>query len=837
MAPVSLSPLLNSLFFDDFFRRLSRVCSTGALAIGLAGLLGWILDLQGLKSLLPDQPTLKFNTALCFVFSGLGLVVLHRGTNRPSAQRVMMILALLVLLISGLTIFQHVSGLNLGIDELFFRDLNPEPGTMPGRMPIGTSLALLLNSLALVILNNHRYRAAQVLVLLSGSIGLIALLGHLYRGNEPYKGLLSLHTSMALHTALGLILLSLAVVSAYPSKGVMRLFTDAGAGGIVSRRLVPAMTLTPIILGGLIVVGTNAGWYDRIVAYDLLVVSTIIALGILALRNAATVHQADIARQEADLRLLRLNRAFQILSACNQALVRAEDELTLLEEVCRNITSIGGYVLAWVGLLDNEHTPRLTAGSPVKPEEVSSHIAEITQKVLSTHQPQVVHALKSTVRWDDASAAYDSMIALPIRDRDTVLGCLYVYSSAEDGFDAREIALLNELASDLGFGLVTLRRRHAFQASQEQVTYQARLLENVSDAVIGTNLEFVVQSWNKAAEEIYGYTREEALGRTINQLLNTRIIDDSAERVLAQFREFGLWRGDAVQQRKDGAKVRVLSSVSWITDSAGTLIGAVAVNRDVTQVRQLEEQQRQAELLRHSLEKERELLKARETFIATVSHDFRTPLAVIQSSSEMLLRYREKFTPEKRDHHSTVILDQVRYMTSLLDDVLLLSRAKAGKLEYKPVSLNLDTYCQALFEKIQGSTTPAHRFRYVRQGDLQDALIDEKALQRVLANLLSNAIKYSPQGGEVRLELQREGDNVVFTIADQGIGIPPEDRPYIFDLFHRAANTHHIEGTGLGMAIAYENVLHLGGSITFESEVGKGTTFTVRLPYQHKAKR
>ncbi len=253
--------------------------------------------------------------------------------------------------------------------------------------------------------------------------------------------------------------------------------------------------------------------------------------------------------------------------------------------------------------------------------------------------------------------------------------------------------------------------------------------------------------------------------------------------------------------------------------------------RDMTERKRMEEALFQARLARIEMEKERELLKLKEQFVTMVSHDFRTPLAVIMSSNDILERYHERLTVQRRFEQLQRIREQVVYMTELLDDVLLLGTARADRIEFNPLPLNMESVCLSVFEQVQTLATERHHFIFQSAGNLANATLDEKLLRRMLSNLLSNAIKYSPDGGEIRLELSRKNGTVIICVSDQGIGIPQKAQARLFEPFQRAANASKISGTGLGLAIVYETVRVHGGDIRVESEEGAGTSFIITLPY------
>jgi signal transduction histidine kinase len=169
-------------------------------------------------------------------------------------------------------------------------------------------------------------------------------------------------------------------------------------------------------------------------------------------------------------------------------------------------------------------------------------------------------------------------------------------------------------------------------------------------------------------------------------------------------------------------------------------------------------------------------------------------------------------------------------MTQLLEDVLTIGKAEAGKLKFTPSPMDLVAFCRDLVESLQMSAREQHQINFVAVGDGSDAQMDEKLLAHVLTNLLSNAVKYSPDGGMVQFDLICEYSWAIFRIQDSGIGIPPDDLERLFESFRRASNVGAIPGTGLGLAIVKKCVDLHGGQITVESEVGAGTTFTVTLP-------
>jgi signal transduction histidine kinase len=262
----------------------------------------------------------------------------------------------------------------------------------------------------------------------------------------------------------------------------------------------------------------------------------------------------------------------------------------------------------------------------------------------------------------------------------------------------------------------------------------------------------------------------------------------------------------------------------------------VAILRNITERKQVEDE------LRDTIKKEKELNELKSRFISTASHEFRTPLTAILGSAELLECYSDKWSEEKKQVHFERIYSRVKHMTQILDDVLLVGKAEAGKLEFNPAPMNVLEFCHGLVEELQLSTGCQHTILFTSQGsgcqsqscaDLSlctSVALDEKLLLHILSNLLSNALKYSPVGSTIHFILTCLDRHLEFQIQDQGIGIPEEDQPRLFEAFHRANNASKFPGTGLGLVVVKNAVDLHGGSITVNSQMGVGTTFTVTLP-------
>jgi signal transduction histidine kinase len=245
---------------------------------------------------------------------------------------------------------------------------------------------------------------------------------------------------------------------------------------------------------------------------------------------------------------------------------------------------------------------------------------------------------------------------------------------------------------------------------------------------------------------------------------------------------------------------------------------------------EVEERKRaQAELSR-TLATEKELNQLKSQFVSLVSHEFRTPLGVILASADLLSDYLDTLTPEERAEQIADIKQSTRHMADLMEDVLVLGRVESGKMGYHPHAFELLDFCQRLIDEMLSATNRRCPLSLTAEDIAAPARGDEILLRHIFHNLLANGVKYSAASQPVQFHVARAGDDAVFTVRDQGIGIPTEDQKYIFEAFYRGKNVNDRPGSGLGLVVVKRCVELHDGTIELQSTVGVGTTVLVRLP-------
>lgn len=248
-----------------------------------------------------------------------------------------------------------------------------------------------------------------------------------------------------------------------------------------------------------------------------------------------------------------------------------------------------------------------------------------------------------------------------------------------------------------------------------------------------------------------------------------------------------------------------------------------------------EEEQQSAELrandhrMRAALEVEKELNLLKSRFISTVSHEFRTPLAIIQGSADLIVRYAGGPNAERLHAHAARIKMKVHVLIAMLNDVLSVEQLDQNALKTIPAEFDLVTLCEEVIHEMRTVLRDGQELQYEHTGVERTVSHDRQLMINVLTNLLSNAVKYSPEGSVIQLRTALVGEKLMFSVHDKGIGVPQEEQDLLFERFYRGSNAAREQGTGLGLSIVRQYLELMGGSIQFRSRPGE-TVFEVELP-------
>ncbi|MGD2104191.1 MAG: ATP-binding protein [Anaerolineae bacterium] len=407
----------------------------------------------------------------------------------------------------------------------------------------------------------------------------------------------------------------------------------------------------------------------------------------------------------------------------------------------------------------------------------------------------------------------EQVVALPMSIRDDLIGVLYVFRAYGSRFTANDRRVLASFADQAAIAVYNAQLYE--RVSQEKRRLDA-ILEYSADGVLILDSAQRIQVFNRALSRLTGWPASEALGRHHDDVIRWAHLE--TDRSLAGAVAGG-WplpsarplyvEGDL--RRRNGGTVSVGLIYAPLFGQERRLVNIIANVRDITRFREADE--------------------IKSTFISVISHELKTPVALIQGYAETLLRKDARWDPKTRQESLEVILEESDRLHHLIDNLLDASRLEAGKLPLEKEPVAIDALAQRVSERFR-TQTDRHAIDISFPPDFPIIEGDPTRLEQVLNNLLSNAIKYSPKGGPIRITGRATGDEAVVTVTDQGIGIPFEEQPHIFESFFRGSREYQQQtsGAGLGLYLAKAIIEAHGGEIWVDSNPGEGAAFSFALP-------
>jgi PAS domain S-box-containing protein len=554
-----------------------------------------------------------------------------------------------------------------------------------------------------------------------------------------------------------------------------------------------------------------------------------------------TLSESSIVRRKESL--TQVNRALKAFSECNQALIRATDELQLMQEICRIIVEAGGHRMAWVGIA--QHDEDKTVRPAAQWGNDSGYLSNIkiswgntdlgrgpTGNAIRTGVTSVVQNIRFDPQWilwrDKALRhGFAASISLPLSDGDRPFGALVIFSGEMGAFDKEEVKLLEELASDLSYGITTLRMNTEKKRAEKERKLLASVIEQAMEGIILFDSDGLIQYANPAVETITGHIPHEMTGRYISAL-ESEVLNGELYQVIWDALTRGEVRtGHFIQKGKNGILHEIDSTIWSISDSSGITCNYAALIRDVTNEVQLERQLRQAQRM-----------EAIATLAGGIAHDFNNNLASIITCAEMARDDVPEESPTRE--LLDVVLKSAYRGRNLVRQILTFSCQ--GEQERQPVQVELIVHeCLRLLR----ASFPASVEIHCRIADrLGMVLADPTQIHQIVMNLCTNAgHAMKASGGVLDITLTNTdiescdlvefpelpaGKYLKMSVKDTGHGMDRQIMERIFDPFFTTKK--HTEGTGLGLSVIHGIVRNHAGVITVESEPNKGATFLVYLP-------
>jgi PAS domain S-box-containing protein len=757
------------------FDKYIKITSLAIVALGVAVIIGWYLNITFLKSIIPGYISMKFNTAFCFILVGITLFLQVSKPNNVS-RCFTLILPLIALTFAIISFAEELFHNNYGIDQLFIKDfdVNPRNQMHPGRMSPLAAFCFILMSGALLTLRSGKKTVLlinQFLFHACTVVSFIAILGYLFNTPEFYK--LTFLTSIAVNTAIAIFFLSIAASLVNPTFGITGLFTEQGVGNMLARTLFFQMVIAIVVLG-----------YVRFLShvYHLITVEFGIALYTLSFilisffliwRTSKALNIIDLKKRNAEEDLFSI-AMFLDLTPDPIVIV---DEKGLIQIINNQTEVIFGYT---------------------KDELIGKKIELLMPNTLQKKHEHLRSSFFEKPKTRSMGTGLD------------------LFAIKKNGLAFPVEISLSPIKTETGTMVSAAIRDITVRKEEERkISQLATIIENSGDAIISKGLDGAILTWNQGAEKILGYTFEEVYGKNISFLFPKDLLEE--EQVIMD----KILKGEYIDQyetirvKKDQTKIHVSITVSPIKDKYGKVVAVSKILRDITKTKEEEEKLRKYAILESKS-------KEMEQFAYVASHDLREPLLTIKNYMKLFLKnYGEAVDEESKRYIESIVKasDRMDILIRSILDYSRLSQLKELKfvdtaMLIKEVEADLNAQITSNHAKITVGVLPV-----IKAYPLE--------LKLLFQNLITNAIKFQKKGitPEIHISASKIGDTWQFEVQDNGIGIVEEDKEKVFHMFKRLHSRNEYEGTGIGLAYCKKIVELHNGAIFIESQIGVGSTF------------
>ena len=764
--------------------RIAPVVTLGAsiflIVLGFAVLVGWWLGIVWLKSLTSGLVTMKPNTAVCFLLSGISLFFLRSEDVSGVSRRLAQLAGAIVTLIGSGTLVEYLFTINLHIDQWLFPAAVAAEGSYAGRMAFATALNFFLLGGALLFLDKKPGAGGltDLLAGCAGAVTLLAFLAYIYDVEALYR--VFPFASVALHTVFGFLVLCIGILFARVPLGFVAVFLSDTSGGIVARRLLPVAIVLPPLIGWLRLLGERRGFYDT--AFGIAMVASVLVIFLVVIigHTARTLDSAEIVRRRAD------DRTRRVVEAATSAMIIIDSRgrIVLVNSQAEK-------------LFDYDRRELLN-------QSIEMLVPDRYRSLHPHHRDEFF--LKPTTRAMGAG-----------RD---------LFGRRKDGGEVPIEIGLNPIYTDEGTfilaDIIDITKRKAtedvLRKSEERAQRGKKIWEKTFDAIregiLVHDQDMKIVRCNAEAAQMLSLTPAQAIGFSFNEAFAHLFGKQAADYYLDRDRQTSS-SFEAITPK--GQKHIV--SIFPMKESDGDPFTVVTWN-DVTQLSQILDQ----------LARSQRLASVGQ-LAAGVAHEVNNPLAAITTCAEAIMRDLKRNGDKNHDQvtqwnfYLEEIVRQSLRCKEITRGLLDLTRQRSAKLVLCDINA-LVKHCTRL--AVQRAA--AHiNFEINLEADMQQVATDEEMVRQVLDNLLTNAIDaLAEQPGRITVLTKRDGDRILVEINDTGAGIPSELLAQIFDPFFSTKGPG--KGYGLGLAISQTLAETLGGRITVQSKVGEGSSFRLWIP-------
>jgi PAS domain S-box-containing protein len=815
-----------------FSRSLSTYLAVFSILLPIMTAIGWIFKIPLLTYGHPSLPAMQPITALGLAMGALSIILSREENHSPKRSIVASSFAAIVFLLGLMTLAEYFFGVDLGIEHIFRHAAATLAAPFPGRPSPQTSFNFFL--LGVSVLSFHlqfipKY-LRQVGAILIGANGLIAATGYIFSTSQLYGFPIYVSaTGMAIHTSIGFILLSVALLSARPNEGMMTLLTSDTHSGDMARRIILAVVLVPPFVGALTRIGVIMNWYDISVQVSLFAV---VLVGLILRTTWKAARQAEFEE-------LRTRAVLDLATSTNERLKEANEKRQIFAELIENSRDFIGiadpigkpiYInragRRMIGMSDDYPIENIQIPQYYTPDQ-RSFATDVIFKTMVEHGHWEGETYFRNWQTEESIPVSDThfMIHEPGSERILGMGTITRNISEQKRIE-NEQKLLSEagtiLASNLNYD-DTLKKMSPLVVRDLADFCAVEIAEDD-----GKIRRLVTTGRDSTGDWVSDLPPIISLDRKLTPLLIEHL---TPEIILS------LSQSEELLHKLHAANLKSLMAVPLLVH--GKLIGRIifassstSKTYDQYDLRMAGELAQRAALAIENSRLYNEVqaaVKSREEMLAIVSHDLKNPLTVMALMAQQLKRIKQ-FDLKQPSDFANRIQRAVDHMQMLIGDLLDFAKIQDGtflieKLRERPIDVIshaielVRTQLEAKGQNLTVDISPT----------LPDVACEDRRINQVLLNLLGNAIKFTPNGGTIRVAAKEVKDGIMIAVSDTGPGIPPDQLPKIFDRYWQAQGTKHL-GTGLGLSIAKGIVEAHGSKIWAESQVGKGSSFFFTLP-------
>lgn len=422
-------------------------------------------------------------------------------------------------------------------------------------------------------------------------------------------------------------------------------------------------------------------------------------------------------------------------------------------------------------------------------------------------KPLVINDISKESPVESFQGSLKSCLSVPLITQGRVFGVLNVYTTEPRNFSKEDVEIVSLMVEQAA---VAIGRERLVESLGEEKSKTESILHSMADGVLATNKEGEIILFNAAARKIFNLPKTDKLGMALTEVIKQRDVTD------LMFRSLKEGKGLTGEIDLPGPEERIIHIQTSLIRSKGGILGVVAIIRDITEVRRLSQ--------------------AKSDFLSMVSHELRTPLASIKAYTDTLIKKADSLDKRTLAEFFEIIRTESNRLTKLISQLLDTSTMEAGRFEIELEAVDLVSLIKTTIDEMSMLGANEHQFKLDFPDELSMIVGDPDRIRQVVTNLVENAVKYSPENDAIAISAHENQEEVIITVADNGIGIDSEHIDWVFQRFYRIDEdpTSDKWGTGLGLFIAKNIVEAHHGKIWVESEKNQGSTFSFTLPKHRK---